>query len=166
MPVLFCGLSVPISLFMWLGNVALSKFWSSDFEGELYGFQCERYLGSTNAKRLSDRVAGDSAGALALLHTGALGPDDCGSAPEERQPIWSCARHSGGLHFIHRQPSVLRQLGGVLLQLIAGHQVPRAHETPFRERFSRGRRPTKLDTGTLQRRHGRPACIALSAGLR
>ncbi|KMY99381.1 uncharacterized protein Dsimw501_GD28668 [Drosophila simulans] len=32
MPVLFCGLSVPISLFMWLGNVALSKFWSSDFE--------------------------------------------------------------------------------------------------------------------------------------
>ncbi|KAH8301248.1 hypothetical protein KR018_009244 [Drosophila ironensis] len=34
MPVLFCGLSVPLSLFMWLGNVALSKFWSiGAFEG-------------------------------------------------------------------------------------------------------------------------------------
>ncbi|XP_017080071.1 transmembrane protein 19 isoform X1 [Drosophila eugracilis] len=33
MPVLFCGLSVPLSLFMWLGNVAISKIWSSDFEG-------------------------------------------------------------------------------------------------------------------------------------
>lgn len=34
MPVLFCGLSVPLSLFMWLGNVAVSRLWSSDYEGE------------------------------------------------------------------------------------------------------------------------------------
>jgi len=34
MPVLFCGLSVPLSLFMWLGNVAVSRIWTSDFEGE------------------------------------------------------------------------------------------------------------------------------------
>lgn len=34
MPLLFCGLSIPISIFMWLGNVAFSKFWSYDFEGK------------------------------------------------------------------------------------------------------------------------------------
>lgn len=34
MPLLFCGLSIPISLFMWLGNVAFSKFWSSGYEGK------------------------------------------------------------------------------------------------------------------------------------
>ncbi|XP_030375340.1 transmembrane protein 19 isoform X2 [Scaptodrosophila lebanonensis] len=31
MPVLFCGLSIPISLFMWLGNVAFSKFWTNEY---------------------------------------------------------------------------------------------------------------------------------------
>ncbi|XP_064545810.1 transmembrane protein 19 [Drosophila montana] len=35
MPLLFCGLSIPISIFMWLGNVAFSKFWSYDFEEPL-----------------------------------------------------------------------------------------------------------------------------------
>ncbi|XP_073837543.1 transmembrane protein 19 isoform X1 [Musca autumnalis] len=33
LPLLFCGLSIPISLFMWLGNSFLSKLWTSEFEG-------------------------------------------------------------------------------------------------------------------------------------
>ncbi|XP_073837544.1 transmembrane protein 19 isoform X2 [Musca autumnalis] len=32
LPLLFCGLSIPISLFMWLGNSFLSKLWTSEFE--------------------------------------------------------------------------------------------------------------------------------------
>ncbi|XP_005180698.1 transmembrane protein 19 isoform X2 [Musca domestica] len=32
LPVLFCGLSIPISLFMWLGNSFLSKLWTNEFE--------------------------------------------------------------------------------------------------------------------------------------
>lgn len=33
LPILFCGLSVPISLFMWLGNTQLYKLWANEFEG-------------------------------------------------------------------------------------------------------------------------------------
>ncbi|XP_023301698.1 transmembrane protein 19 isoform X2 [Lucilia cuprina] len=32
LPVLFCGLSIPLSLFMWLGNLTLSKWWTPEFE--------------------------------------------------------------------------------------------------------------------------------------
>lgn len=32
LPVIFCGLSVPLSIFMWLGNLAFSRFWRTDFE--------------------------------------------------------------------------------------------------------------------------------------
>ncbi|XP_019844630.2 transmembrane protein 19 [Bactrocera dorsalis] len=33
LPVIFCSLSIPLSLFMWLGNLAFSKFWhSNEFE--------------------------------------------------------------------------------------------------------------------------------------
>ncbi|XP_061393808.1 transmembrane protein 19 isoform X2 [Musca vetustissima] len=32
LPLLFCGLSIPISLFMWLGNSFLSKLWTNEFE--------------------------------------------------------------------------------------------------------------------------------------
>ncbi|XP_037824592.1 transmembrane protein 19 isoform X2 [Lucilia sericata] len=32
LPVLFCGLSIPLSLFMWLGNLTFSKWWTPEFE--------------------------------------------------------------------------------------------------------------------------------------
>ncbi|XP_075164656.1 transmembrane protein 19 [Haematobia irritans] len=32
LPILFCALSIPISLFMWLGNSFMSKLWSNEFE--------------------------------------------------------------------------------------------------------------------------------------
>lgn len=38
LPVLFCGLSIPLSLFMWLGNVTISKLWSTEFEGKYFAF--------------------------------------------------------------------------------------------------------------------------------
>lgn len=28
LPVFLCGLAIPLSMFMWLGNLAYSKFWS------------------------------------------------------------------------------------------------------------------------------------------
>ncbi|BFF96979.1 transmembrane protein 19 [Drosophila madeirensis] len=49
MPVLFCGLAIPISLFMWLGNVALSKIWSSDAYEEPRVIPPMRWLFSTLA---------------------------------------------------------------------------------------------------------------------
>ncbi|EDV97946.1 transmembrane protein 19 [Drosophila grimshawi] len=48
MPLLFCGLSIPISLFMWLGNVAFSKFWRYDYEEPLV-IPLTRWLFSTLA---------------------------------------------------------------------------------------------------------------------
>lgn len=34
LPILFCGLSVPLSMFMWLGNLAFLKLTFSDYEKE------------------------------------------------------------------------------------------------------------------------------------
>lgn len=38
LPVLLCGLSIPLSMFLWLGNLALTFITkrSSDIEGELF----------------------------------------------------------------------------------------------------------------------------------
>ncbi|XP_034483525.1 transmembrane protein 19 isoform X2 [Drosophila innubila] len=72
MPLLFCGLSIPISLFMWLGNVAFSKFWSSDYE-EPAVIPPTRWLFSTLAPltlmtvALSRRSVSKSGAALGVL---------------------------------------------------------------------------------------------------
>lgn len=35
LPVFLCGLAIPISMFMWLGNLAFSKFWSHpEYDGK------------------------------------------------------------------------------------------------------------------------------------
>lgn len=36
LPVFFCGLSIPLSLFMWLGNLTISKLFTQEFEGSAY----------------------------------------------------------------------------------------------------------------------------------
>ncbi|EDW73224.1 uncharacterized protein Dwil_GK16775 [Drosophila willistoni] len=73
MPVLFCGLAIPISLFMWIGNVAISKLWNStDFE-EFRVITPLRWLFSTLAPlalmtmALRRRSVSKSGGALGIL---------------------------------------------------------------------------------------------------
>lgn len=35
LPIILCGLAIPLSIFMWLGNIAFSKIkWGSEMDGE------------------------------------------------------------------------------------------------------------------------------------
>lgn len=82
MPLLFCGLSIPISLFMWLGNVAFSIFWSSGYGGKVFFFQLfDNLIYFPSHGVFIFRTLCYSTDSLALFNPGPTHLDDCGSTP-------------------------------------------------------------------------------------
>lgn len=139
LPILLCGLSIPLSLFLWLGNLAFSFLTNKSSTNE--GTQTRQIISYSVIKQMySIRIAftgaplrycrqfNHFADAMALLHIGAHSVDVVRLKAERCEHQRRCIGFNCGDNTVAGESCISRVFGDIFLLIVTGHQISQPFE--------------------------------------